>query len=187
MAVRAVLVSVVMASLLAPSVAAAKEVQAVQLCGASQCFRFDRANAGDKLRLFAEAGPPATAPRSAAPWYALRTRIGGRGMEPVVFTNAYVPSAGLIRTDDEGGGGYAWYQVGRDLRPVLLHTAARLAPRSAASLHVSDLAPGVPAPTAGPARRAPRESGAGSAWVIALAAAAAASAALVIARARRAR
>jgi hypothetical protein len=185
MAIRAALVAVIVASLLVPAAAAAKEVQSVQLCGASECFTFDRANSGDKLMLFEGGGRPASAPRRAAPWYRLLTRIGDPGMEPVVFTSAYVPSAGLIRFNDEGGGGYVWYQVDPDLRPVLRNVAARLAPRSPASLHVNDLAPGVPAPTAAPARRQPRESGAGSVWLVALAAAAAASGALLIARARR--
>jgi hypothetical protein len=105
-------------------------------------------------------------------------------MKPVVLSSDYVPSANLIRVDDVGGGGYAWYRVNAELRPVLRHVAARLAPRPAASLHVSDIAPGVPAPTATAtaARRQARDSGAGSAWLIVLGAAVAGSAALLVAR-----
>jgi hypothetical protein len=165
-----VLVSVIAATLATPAVAAAKEIKAVQLCGASQCFTFDRGNSGGKLGLFAQTGPPAAAPRRAAPWYRLRTRIGGRGMKPVVSTSDYVPSLGVIRVNDEGGGGYGWYEVNDDVRPVLRNVAARLAPRPPATLHVTDIAPGVPAPT--PAARTaaaikPRESGTWNRWLIA--------------------
>jgi hypothetical protein len=178
-------VLIIVASLVAAPAAFAKEVQAVQVCGATQCFTFDRGNSGNKLQLFADVGAPASAPRRAAGWYRLRTRIGGEGMKPVVFTNAYVPSLGLIRVNDEGGGGYAWYAVNDEIAPVLRSTAGRLAPRPAASLRVNDIAPGVPGPTptatASPAPR--RESGTGGGWwVLAVAGAAALVAGLLVVR-----
>ena len=181
--VRRILVATILAGLAAAPAAQAKEVQAVQVCGASDCFTFDRGNARGKLMLLAQLGPSAEAPARAAGWYRLRTRIGGHGMKPVVFTSAYVPGADLVRVDDEGGGGYGWYRVNADVRPVLRNVASRLAPRSAASLHVGDIAPGIgPAhPTPAPA---PREGGAGSAWLVVLLAAAAGSAALLGVRAR---
>jgi hypothetical protein len=182
--VRKILAVTILASLVAAPAAQAKEVQAVQVCGAADCFTFDRGNARGKLQLLAELGPAAEAPARAAGWYRLRTRIGGHGMKPVVFTNAYVPSANLIRVDDEGGG-YGWYEVNADMRPVLRNVAARLAARPAASLHVNDIAPGVPGPTATPAAKEPRESGAGSAWLFVVLAVAAGSAALLAVRARR--
>src|SRR5690349_14236955 len=180
--VRKILMTVIVASLAAAAPAQAKEVQAVQVCGATECFTFDRGNAGGKLALLAELGPAAAAPARATGWYRLRTRIGGHGMKPVVFTNAYVPGGDLLRVNDEGGGGYGWYAVNADVRPVLRNVAARLAPLPAASLHVSDIAPGVPGPTATPARR---ESGAGSAWPVVLLLVAAGSGALLVVRARR--
>jgi hypothetical protein len=183
--VRRILVATIAAGLAAAPPAQAKEVQAVQVCGASDCFTFDRGNARGKLMLLAQLGPSAAAPARAAGWYRLRTRIGGHGMKPVVFTSAYVPGAGLIRVNDEGGGGYGWYEVNADVRPVLRNVASRLAPLPAASLHVSDIAPGVPGPTPTAAARRPRESGAGSAWPIVLLAAAVGSAALLGVRARR--
>ena len=160
--------AVVGAALAAPPVAAAKEVQRVQLCGASRCFTFDRGNAGGKLALFAQTGGAARAPARAGGWYRLRTRIGAPGMKPVVFESAYVPRAGLIRLDDEGGGGYAWYAVNPEIAPVLRTAAGRLAPRSPASLHVSDMAPGVPAPAATAAPPPAREGGAGGRWWVGL-------------------
>jgi hypothetical protein len=180
--VRMILVSAIVATLAVAPAAQAKEVQAVQICGASDCMTFDRGNAGGKLALLAELGVRAQAPARAAGWYRVRTRIGGHGMKPVVFTSAYVPSLDELRVNDEGGGGYAWYEVNADVRPVLRNVAARLAPRPAASLHVTDMAPGVPAPSPAPDAR---ESGAGSAWLIALLAALAGSAVLLGVRARR--
>lgn len=180
------MMSVIVASLAAAPAAQAKEVQAVQVCGATDCFTFDRGNAGGKLALLAELGPAAQTPTRATGWYRLRTRIGGHGMKPVVFTNQYVPSGDLIRVNDEGGGGYAWYAVNAEVRPALRNVAARLAPLPAASLHVSDIAPGVPGPTATPAAaQEPRESGAGSAWPAVLLGLAAGAAALLVVRTRR--
>jgi opacity protein-like surface antigen len=179
--VRKMLMTAILAGLVAAPAAQAKEVQAVQVCGAADCFTFDRGNAGGTLTLLGQFGAQAAAPARAAGWYRLRTRIGGRGMKPVVLTTEYVPSVNLIRVDDQGGGGYAWYAVNAGARPVLSRVAARLAPRPAASLHVRDIAPGV----AGPAAAAPRESGAGHAWSVVLVAVAAGFAALVLVRARR--
>jgi hypothetical protein len=183
---RALLVSIVAASLVAAPTASAKEVQQVRLCGATDCVTFDRGNSGGKLQLFAETGTAASAPRRAVGWYRLRTRIGGEGMEPVVFTNAYVPSLGVIRVDDEGGGGYAWYSVNPEIAPVLRNAAGRLAPRPAATLHVNDIAPGVPAPTATASPPPRRDSGAGGGgwWMIAAAGGAALIGGLLVVRRR---
>jgi hypothetical protein len=182
MLIRAALVSAIAASLVAAPTAFAKEVTSVRVCGASDCFTFDRGNAGGKLQLLAELGPSAPQPARAAGWYRLRTRIGGEGMKPVVFSNDYVPSANLIRVNDVGGGGYAWYRVNADIRPVLRNVASRLAPRPAASLHVTDIAPGVPGPTPTATPSQPRESGAGSAWLIVLAALAGGTAIVLLVR-----
>ena len=181
--VRKILMTVIVASFAAAAPAQAKEVQAVQVCGATDCFMFDRGNARGKLALLVELGLAVAAPARATGWYELRMRIGGHGMKLVVFTSAYVFGGNLIRVnDDEGGGGYGWYAVNADVRPVLRNVAARLAPLPAASLHVSDIAPGVPGPTATPARR---DSGAGSAWPVVLLLVAAGSGALLVVRARR--
>jgi hypothetical protein len=181
---QAILVSIVAASVVAAPAASAKEVQAVQVCGVTECFTFDRGNAGGKLQLLAATGARTAAPARASGWYRLRTRIGGEGMKPVVFTSAYVPSLGLIRVDDVGGGGFAWFKVNGEIAPVLRTAAGRLAPRSAVGLRVGDIAPGVPGPTA-TASAPRRESGAGGGWwVIAAAAGAVAAGSLLVVRRR---
>jgi hypothetical protein len=175
---------IIAASFAAAPAAFAKEVQQVQVCGATQCFTFDRGNAGGKLQLLADTGGEVGAPRRAAGWYALRTRVGGEGMTPVVWSSAYVPSLGLVRIDDVGGGGYRWHAVYGEIAPVLRNVANRLVPRPAASLRVNDIAPGVPgpAPTAAPLRR---ESGAGGGWwVLAVAGGMALIAGLLVVRRR---
>ena len=158
-------------ALAAPSVAAAKEVQKVQLCGASACFTFDRGNSGGKLALFGRAGDPAPPPSRPAPWYRLRITIGAHGMRPFASTNEYVPNLDRIRIMAEGGG-RTWVGVIDDLRPVLRTVAAGLDPLPAARL------PGVQA--------SPRATGGGSRWPpIAAAAAGAALLVLVAATLRR--
>jgi hypothetical protein len=177
-------VLIIAASFAAAPAAFAKEVQAVQVCGATKCFTFDRGNSGDKLQDLADTGAAVGAPRRAAGWYVLRTRIGGEGMKPVVWTSAYVPSLGLVRIDDQGGGGYRWHAVYGEIAPVLRNAANRLVPRPAASLRVDDIAPGVPGPgpAAAPLRR---DSGAGGGWwVLAVAGGAALIAGLLVVRRR---
>jgi hypothetical protein len=140
-----------------PAAASAKEVQRAQVCGASECFTFDRANSGGKLALFEEGGNPALPPAQAAPWYRLRITVGGADVKRFTFTNAYVPSADRIRRRAEGGG-YEWVEVIDDLKPVLRNVSAGLDPLPAASLRGLDAAP---APT--PAAPAPQRE-TGTAW-----------------------
>jgi hypothetical protein len=181
-------VLIIAASLAAAPAAFAKEVQAVRVCGATECFTFDRGNAGGKLQLLADTGRAVDAPRRAAGWYELRTRVGGEGMKPVEWTSAYVPSLGLVRIDDEGGGGYEWHAVYGEIAPVLRTVAGRLEPRPAASLRVNDMAPGIlgPTPTPTPAASPPhRDSGVGGGWwVLAVAAAAALAGGVLVVRRR---
>jgi hypothetical protein len=161
----------VAAALVAPSVAAAKEVRKVQVCGASACFTFDRGNSGGKLALFAQVGDSASSPGRPAAWYRLRITIGAHGMRPFAYTNEYVPGLDRIRIQAEGGG-HEWVGVIDDLRPVLRNVAAGLDPLPAAGL------PGVAAP--------PEAGADGSRWPpIAAAAAGAALLLLVVATLRR--
>jgi hypothetical protein len=156
---------VLIAFLLTPGVADAKRVETARVCGASQCFTFNRANSGNKLVLFEEWGGIRSAPSSAAPWYRLRISFAPEGDEPVepfTVTHAYVPSADLLRVRDDGGV-IRWLEVNDDLRPVLRNVAAELEPLPAASV------PGIDArrmpPAALPARpQPPPARDAGTAW-----------------------
>jgi hypothetical protein len=97
MTIRLALLALVAAILAAAPVAAAKEIQRAQVCGASACFTFDRANSGDKLALFDGSVGVTSPPARPSPWYRLRITIGGEDVERFTFTDAYVPSADRIR------------------------------------------------------------------------------------------
>jgi hypothetical protein len=177
---RLALAVAVAALLAAPAAAPAKEVVKAQVCGASGCYTWDWGNSRGKLALFEMSGQPAAPAPSAAPWYRLKISIGGPGVKPFSYTDAYVPSAGVFRRRAEGGG-YEWAQVIEDLRPVLRNESARLEPLSAASLK------GVAAPAArkpASAPPAPPEPDAGAPWGW-ITLAAAASAALLLGLRRR--
>jgi hypothetical protein len=170
------------AFLLTPGVADAKRVEKARVCGASECFTFNRDNSGNKLVLFEDWGGIRSAPSSAAPWYRLRISFGPEGDEPVkpfTVTHAYVPSADLLRVRDDRGV-IRWLEVNDDFRLVLRNVSAELEPLPAASL------PGIDArampPAALPARPQPEPApDAGTAWgCFVLAAAAAAALALAI-------
>jgi hypothetical protein len=146
-----------------PAGAAAKEIQKAQVCGASKCFTFDRANSGDKLALFAAGGNAARPPARAAPWYRLRITVGGAEIKRSTFTNAYVPSANRIRRRAEGGG-YEWVEVIDDLKPVLRNVSARLEPLPLSSLRGIDVAPVTAQVRVTPAPPAAADTG--TAWYV---------------------
>jgi hypothetical protein len=178
--IRLALAVAVAAVLAAPVAAPAKEVVKAQVCGASGCYTWDWEDSRGKLALFEMSGQPSAPAPSAAPWYRLKISIGGPGVKPFTYTDAYVPSAGVFRRRAEGGA-YEWAQVIEDLRPVLRNESVRLEPLSAASLK------GVPAPAArkpASAPPAPPETDAGTPWGR-ITLAAAASAALLLGLRRR--
>jgi hypothetical protein len=177
----------VAAPLAAPGVAPAKEIQQVKLCGASACFTFDRPNSGDKLLLFDGVAAPAPAPARPAPWYRLKITVGGPDTERFTYTNAYVPSLGLVRRRAEGGG-FEWADVMPDLRPVLRNESSRLKPLPASRLRGlarPAASAGTPAPARGAASTVP--SGGGAPWGWIAGAAVAAASALLFARVVRRR
>jgi hypothetical protein len=145
-----------------PASAVAKEVHKAQVCGASKCFTFDRANSGDKLALFDGGGNPALPPARSAPWYRLRITVGGADIKRFTFTDAYVPSADRIRRRAEGGG-YEWVEVIDDLKPVLRNVSARLEPLPASSLRGIHVAPAPAQVRATPAPPTPARD-TGPAW-----------------------
>jgi len=157
---RLALAVAVAALLAAPAVAPAKEVVQAQVCGASACYTWDWDNSRGKLALFEMSGQPIAPAPPAAPWYRLTISIGGPGVKPFTYTDAYVPSAGVFRRRAKGGG-YEWAHVIEDLRPVLRNESARLEPLSAASL-TGVAAPAAREPASAPP--APPETDAGMPW-----------------------
>ena len=126
--------------------ASAKEIAAVQLCGAHAC----RAVAGGGLDVFTEAGAVAPAPSRAEPWYTLRVTIrpeAGEKMKPFTLRNAYVPGSQLLRVRDEAGT-YTWYRMEPAAVRRLGALAATVDPRPAAALRGWEPAPGAPRPAA---------------------------------------
>jgi hypothetical protein len=133
MAVRPMLLVSLAAIVAAPAAAGAAQVERAQVCGASDCFTFDRHNSGGKLALFAVVGKRAPPPAAPAPWYRLRITFGGRRTSRQTVTSAYVPSSDRIRRRAPGGR-YEWVDVIDDLRPVLRHVSDPLEPLPASTL-----------------------------------------------------
>jgi hypothetical protein len=142
MAVRAILLASITAILVAPPAAGSEQVVKAQVCGASDCYTFDRHNSGGKLALFAVVGKRVSPPTHGGPWYRLRITFGGEGAARRTVTSAYLPGADRIRRPT-GRGGHGWVEVIDDLRPVMHFVSDRLE-----SLPPSTL-PGRVAPPAG--------------------------------------
>jgi hypothetical protein len=170
------------AFLLVPAAAAsAKAVREAELCGASGCATVS--GTGDELMTLTEAAGPAGAPRPAA-WYRLRLTIGpegGDGFEPIVLRNAYVPAAGLLRVESDGGPD--WVEAYPAARRLLDSAARGLQPFTPATLRDA-------AAAAEPERRVaavvPSGGGGGGApWFALVAAAAVLAVGLVVVARRR--
>jgi MYXO-CTERM domain-containing protein len=93
-------------SLVVAADAAAKEVVAAKICGPSDC-RETRNHR--MLEAFMEGGP-STLPPNPAPWYRVETRIdeGDSGFQA---SSVVVPSASMIRGDDNIGGYMSWVRI----------------------------------------------------------------------------
>jgi hypothetical protein len=87
--------------------AAAKEVVAAKVCGASGCREIE-----DEKSLLAlhEGGPPTDPPRRASGFYTAEIEVRAEGTETFKFEMALVPRAALIRaTNDDGT--FTWMRV----------------------------------------------------------------------------
>ena len=170
------------ACLLVPAAAAsAKAVRKAELCGAAGCATVS--GTGDELMTLTEAAGPAAAPRPAA-WYRLRLTIGpegGDGFEPIVLRNAYVPAAGLLRVESDGGPN--WVEAYPAARRLLDSAARGLQPFKPSALRDA-------AAAAAPERRAAAVvpsggGGGGGPWLALVAAAAVLAVGLVVVARRR--
>jgi len=107
-----------------PSVAAAKELQSLALCGQDGTCHVlrDHASLVGYERGLLEATPP----EAAGPFLRLRVTIGGDEMpRPVVESGAWLPAARLVRTQDDRGAVF-WAETGRRATAVLRRAARGL-------------------------------------------------------------
>ena len=73
----------------------AKEIAAIEVCGADGC----RDVTAQATNAVVDGGPPTGAPDAAAPFYRVNVTMRA-GKEKFGWGNVYVPSAGVIRGDD---------------------------------------------------------------------------------------
>jgi MYXO-CTERM domain-containing protein len=93
-------------SLIVAADAAAKEVVAAKICGPSDCRETRNRQL---LEAFMEGGP-STLPPNPAPWYRVETRID-EGESGFQASSVVVPSASMIRGDDNAGGYMSWVRI----------------------------------------------------------------------------
>jgi hypothetical protein len=145
--------------LLVPSAASAKEVSKVTACGAHDCVTLTAHRGDGRLMVFAQGDAATKAPRAAG-WFRLTLTVSeGPGHPSSSWSNDWVPSVGLLRTDDPGGRS-SWLTVPADTERALNRLTRTLTPYPAArlrGLHEAPLQAQVsevvnpPAPAAPPA------------------------------------
>jgi hypothetical protein len=154
--------------------AAAKEVVSAKVCGAGDCRTVKD---HDQLIALQEGGPPTDPPDKGQPSYTARLRVRGDDDELFSFRVGLVPSAGLIRGENDDGT-YSWLPVSdravrsfremtRGLEPFAPRKLRGLGPGETAQARVDEVFT-VDAP-----RAAPDEGGSAVPWIAAALAAAA--------------
>jgi hypothetical protein len=134
------LVAVVVLLVAAPT-AVAKEIAKVEVCGRGDCNVLvpgmgppgDGIKQRDLLEL-AEVVGPADPPAAASGWFRVRVTMAHDGVDENSWTNAWVPSARLLRARDETGRGYTWFTVPRDTALSFRKVTRMLDPLPAATL-----------------------------------------------------
>jgi hypothetical protein len=134
------LLAIVVLLAAAPS-AIAKEIAKVEVCGRGDCNvlvpgtgpQGDGLKQRDLLALTQVVGP-ADPPAAASGWFRVRVTIEHPGVDENSWTNAWVPTARLLRARDETGSGYTWFTVPRDTALSFLKVTRRLDPLPAATL-----------------------------------------------------
>jgi MYXO-CTERM domain-containing protein len=116
-------------SLVVAADAAAKEVVAAKVCGPADCRETRNHRI---LEAFMEGGP-STLPPNPAPWYRVKTRMD-EGDTGVWMTSVVVPSASMIRGDDNAGGYMSWVRISPSALRVYRKLAHGLAPFPARKL-----------------------------------------------------
>jgi len=117
---RALPLAICLAALALPTVAAAKEVSKVSVCGTGHCTTYDKSDKVN-LMLFVEDAGPTNPPAQASAWYRVKVTVDvpeEAGDVNNSWTTAYVPAAGKLRLGD-GRGGYQWVGVNPEARRAL--------------------------------------------------------------------
>jgi hypothetical protein len=111
--------------------AAAKEVIAAKVCGASDCR-----DVRDKKSLLAlhEGGPPTDPPDKASPFFRAELTVKGEGNDRFNFEVVLAPRLGLVRGDN-GDGTFAWMPVSDTAIIQFRRMTRGLEPIAAARLH----------------------------------------------------
>jgi hypothetical protein len=161
---------VALAAVLAiPCAASAKELQSLVLCGqGGACHGLrDPASLTNYERGLFETGPP----RQGGPFLRVRLTIGGEEMpRPVVEKGAWLPAAGLLRTQGDDGTIF-WIQTGSQATAVLRRLAHGLRPFPAGQLgplggepRTARVDEVVPAPASAGSDDSGGDGGGGSGW-----------------------
>jgi hypothetical protein len=155
MTIRSLLV--LLLALAVPAAAQAKEIAKVTVCGESDCATLTRKDlSNEQLHTLAEAVGEADPPAAAAPWYRIEVTVRA-DRERFSWTQAYVPSEGLVRGESPAGEP-VWMTILPDAEPLLEKVTAGLKPFPASRLT------GLAEVEAPPAQPAP-EDGAPWPWV----------------------
>src|SRR3954467_2337837 len=112
---RAVFGGAIAALAVVPGAAEAKGLQQVLVCGADGCRDAGhRASADDSMM---QGGVLTDRPRSRAPFYGVRFKVGEPGGEAhATWAVVYVPSASLLRVRDPGTGRVEWMTLSVEQR-----------------------------------------------------------------------
>jgi LPXTG-motif cell wall-anchored protein len=97
---------VLVLSLMVATDAAAKEMVGAKVCGPSDCRRTENRHV---LEAIMEGGP-STLPPNKAPWYRVLSKID-EGDQGFWVRSVVVPSASMIRGDDNAGGYMSWVRI----------------------------------------------------------------------------
>jgi hypothetical protein len=106
--------------------AAAKEIVAAKVCGASQCRQVDDERA---LAALSEGGPAAPGPKGVSGFYRAKLTVAGEGEDRFRFELAVVPAAGMLRAEDG-----TWMPVSETAAAQLRRVTRGLEPIPAAKL-----------------------------------------------------
>jgi MYXO-CTERM domain-containing protein len=123
-------------SLVVAANAAAKEVVVAKVCGPTQC----RETRDHRFLEAVMQGGPSTLPPNPAPWYRVLGKMD-EGDTSVWVKSVVVPSASMIRGDDNAGGYMSWVRITPELVRMYRELATGIEPFPADELRGLDPRP----------------------------------------------